>query len=110
MKLLPLLSIALAGLCVAGTARAHGDVRCDVPGTEWQPQMALQSKLTAEGWRVRKVQVDNGCFEVYGFDAKGARVEAWFDPKSFERVLPADPGRGDEVTGASATCLSVRPG
>ncbi len=45
--------------------------------------------LVNEGWRVRKVKVENGCYEVYGFDAKGERVEVFFDPKTFERVLPA---------------------
>jgi hypothetical protein len=77
-------------LGAAGSALAHGDVRCTTPKAEWQPQMALQTKLVGEGWKVRKVQVENGCYEVYGFDAKGARVEAFFDPKTFERVMPAD--------------------
>lgn len=87
-KLSPLL-IALLFVGATGAARAHSDVKCEVPKTEWKPQMELQSKLVGEGWRVRKVQVENGCFEVYGFDEKGARVEAWFNPKTFDRVMPA---------------------
>ena len=78
----------------ATAALAHGDVRCDVPKAEWKPQMELQSKLVGEGWKVRKVQVENGCYEVYGFDAKGERVEAFFNPKTFERVMAAaEPAR-----------------
>lgn len=87
-KFLPAL-IALLSFGLVGAARAHGDVKCDVAKSEWKQQMELQSKLVGEGWRVRKVQVDNGCFEVYGFDDKGARVEAWFNPKTFERVMPS---------------------
>jgi hypothetical protein len=88
-KLLLPAIIATLYFGVAGAAHAHGDVKCDVPKSEWKQQMELQSKLVGEGWRVRKVQVDKGCFEVYGFDDKGARVEAWFNPKTFERVMPS---------------------
>ncbi len=78
-------ALLLAG--VAGAAQAHGDVECPkVPKEEWKPQMDLQKKLTDEGWRVRQVKVWNTCYEVYGFDARGERVEAFFNPKTFERV------------------------
>ena len=87
-KILPSLA-ALLALASTGAALAHGDVACDVPKAERKQQMELQAKLVGEGWRVRKVQLDNGCYEVYGFDDKGARVEAWFNPKTFERVLPS---------------------
>lgn len=90
MKSTPSLFSALALTFLAGAASAHGEVKCDTPKAEWQPQMALQAKLVNEGWKVRKVQVFGGCYEVYGFDAQGGRVEAFFNPKTFERVLPAD--------------------
>jgi hypothetical protein len=70
----------------AGSALAHGDFKCDVPKTEWKPQMELQRKLIDEGWRVRQVKTDNGCYEVYGFDANGKRMEAYFNPKTFEKI------------------------
>lgn len=83
-----LLAAVLAALAF-GAAQAHGDVKCSTPKAEWRGQMELQSKLVNEGWRVRKVKVENGCYEVYGFDPKGQKAEAFFDPKSFERVMPA---------------------
>ncbi|MBC7993521.1 MAG: PepSY domain-containing protein [Rhizobacter sp.] len=89
MKTTPLFVAAVAGTLFAGAAFAHGDVKCDIPKAEWKGQMELQAKLVNEGWKVRKVKVENGCYEVYGFDAKGERAEAFFDPKTFERVLPA---------------------
>ncbi len=84
-----LVALTLGVLC-AGLAHAHGDVKCTTPKAEWRGQMELQAKLVSEGWKVRKVKVENGCYEVYGFDAKGERAEAFFDPKTFERVMPAD--------------------
>ncbi len=37
---------------------------------------------------MRQVKTYNGCYEVYGLDDKGAQVEAFFHPKTFERVQP----------------------
>lgn len=83
---------ALAPLLLAVTASAafaHGNVSCPaMPKEEKQPQMALQKKLEGEGWKVRKVQNYNGCYEVYGFDGSGKKAEAFFNPKTFERVYP----------------------
>ena len=65
----------------------HDKVRCEpVAKEEMKPQMDLQRKLTAEGWKVRQVKNFNGCYEVYGFDASGKRVEAFFNPKTFDKV------------------------
>ncbi|MEO8151569.1 MAG: PepSY domain-containing protein [Rhizobacter sp.] len=89
MKPIASLITVIVSTLAASAAVAHGDVKCDAPKAEWKPQMELQSKLVAEGWKVRKVQVYGGCYEVYGFDAKGERAEAFFDPKTFDRVMPA---------------------
>ena len=84
-----LITVALA--FAASTAFAHGNVSCPVvPKEEKQPQMALQKKLEGEGWKVRVVKNYNNCYEVYGFDDKGAKAEAFFHPKTFERVYPED--------------------
>jgi hypothetical protein len=65
----------------------HDKVRCEaVPKVEFRPQMELQRQLTATGWKVRQVKEFNGCYEVYGFDEKGQRTEAFFHPKTFEKV------------------------
>ena len=83
--------LSFVALLAATAAHAqyieHGDVRCAaMPKEEMRPQMELQRKLVGEGWRVRKVQTYNGCYEVYGFDDKGERVEAFFNPKTFETI------------------------
>ncbi|NCT84509.1 MAG: PepSY domain-containing protein [Comamonadaceae bacterium] len=76
----------LLALAASG-AFAHGNVSCPaMPKEEKQPQMALQKKLEGEGWRVRQVKNSNGCYEVYGFDGQGKKAEAFFNPKTFERV------------------------
>jgi hypothetical protein len=65
----------------------HDKVRCEaVAKDEMRPQMELQRKLSGEGWKVRQVKNFNGCYEVYGFDDKGQRTEAFFHPKSFDMI------------------------
>ena len=85
-----LLAIALfvAGAASADVALAHGNVSCDVPRAERRPALELQKELKKQGWTVRKIQVLNGCYEVYGYDANDKRVEAFFNPKTFERIRP----------------------
>ena len=86
MKQSSLLCAAVLTLA-AGTALAHGDFNCDVPKAEWRPQMELQRKLLADGWKkVRQVKTENGCYEVYGFDEGGERAEVFFNPKTFEKI------------------------
>ena len=80
---------AVLVLAFTAGAQAHGSIKCEpVPKAEMKPQADLQKDLTDQGWRVRKVKDYRGCYEVYGFDDKGAKVEAFFDPKTFERVEP----------------------
>ena len=86
--LLTALALAVTALS-ASSAFAHGNVSCPVvPKEEKKGQMELQKKLEGEGWKVRKVQNYNNCYEVYGFDGQGKKAEAFFNPKTFERVYP----------------------
>lgn len=74
-------------LCAAGAVFAHGNVQCPAsPKAEWKPHTELQAKLVKEGWTVRRMEVTPTCYEVYGKDPQGKRIEAFFDPKTLERV------------------------
>ena len=70
-----------------GVSHAQHAERCDpIPKEEWKPQAELERKLTDEGWKISRVKIENGCYEVYGRDAKGNRRETFFHPKTFEIV------------------------
>lgn len=83
-----LLKTLIATLLIAPTAAlAHGDVQCNKhPKEEWRSHLELQQKLEKEGWVVRRMEKTNTCYEVYAKTPEGKRVEAFFDPKTFERV------------------------
>lgn len=69
-------------------AQASGKLKCEAgPESGWKSRDALESKLKKEGWAVRKSKVDGGCYEVYGTTPDGDRVEAYFHPVTFEKLL-----------------------
>lgn len=75
-------------LCVAaglGSA-AMASEKCDVPMANWQPREALMAKLQADGWQVRSIKTEDGCYEAYAINAEGKKVEAYFDPKTLDVV------------------------
>jgi len=81
------LTLSLALLLAAPTlAHAHGDFKCTEPAAEWKKRDELVSKLEKEGWQIRKIKIDNGCYEVYGFDKQGTKKESYFNPKTLELV------------------------
>lgn len=80
------LAASLLALAAPG-ARAHGDVQCRAyPKSEWRSHNELNAKLVKDGWQIRRMEVTPTCYEVYGKDPQGKRVEAFFDVKTFERV------------------------
>lgn len=81
------LLIALFVLLAAGGAQATGLATCDSgPKEGWQPATKLELQLKDRGWTVRRIKEDGGCYEVYGLDDKGQRVEAYFHPVTLAPV------------------------
>jgi len=88
-----LTTAALAVAALAATpAAATGKMTCNAPQKSWKSMAALETKLKKDGWEVRKSKVDGGCYEVYGTDPQGRRVEAYFHPVSFKMLLSSRRG------------------
>jgi hypothetical protein len=79
-------SFALIALALATPALATGKMTCAAKPEARKPIEALTADLTRQGWKVSKAKVDGGCFEVYGVTPEGDRVEAYFDPVTFEKL------------------------
>jgi hypothetical protein len=82
-----MVSAALSVALAAGPAAATGKMTCDAPQAQWKSLAKLEASLEKQGWQVRKSKVDGGCYEVYGTDPQGNRVEAYFHPVSFKKLL-----------------------
>lgn len=93
MRILILAAAAAAAvLAVPQAASATGKMTCNAPQASWKSMGTLESKLKKDGWQVRKAKVDGGCYEVYGTDPQGRRVEAYFHPVSFKLLLSSRRG------------------
>lgn len=69
----------LVGLGAMGMALADDD-DCRVPMADWQPREAVQNMAEAQGWTVRRIKTDDGCYEIKGRDAQGREIEVKVDP------------------------------
>ena len=78
MKSLTFTGAVLAGLVFSGTALAAED--CTDPVADWQPRETLRLQLEQHGWEVRRIKVDDGCYEVRGVDNNGNAFKAKFAP------------------------------
>ncbi len=69
----------LAGIAAAGVALADDD-DCNVAMSNWQPREAVKAMAEAQGWSVRRIKTDDGCYEIDGRDAQGREIEVKVDP------------------------------
>ncbi len=77
----------VAAVLPASVAHATGLATCDSgPQAGWQSQAKLEKQLLDSKWQVRRIKVDGGCYEVYGINDKGERVEAYFHPVTLDPV------------------------
>jgi hypothetical protein len=88
-----ILTAAAAFAFSASPAAATGKMTCDAPQKQWKKLTSLEAQLKKQGWQVRKSKVDGGCYEVYGTDPQGNRVEAYFHPVTFKKLLVSRRGQ-----------------
>ncbi|TBW57602.1 PepSY domain-containing protein [Marinobacter halodurans] len=78
-----LLACALLATAFA-SAHVVADEDCFEPVTDWQPKSQLREALQSRGWQVKRIKVDDGCYEVEGRNDQGKRVEARFSPSTLK--------------------------
>jgi hypothetical protein len=89
MKLLNTLTVI--AIAAAGPALAEG--KCTNAATsKWQPKSALQSRLEADGFKVRQIKVEGGCYEVYATDKEGKRANMAYNAETLEKLDNAEAG------------------
>ncbi|MGA0582889.1 MAG: PepSY domain-containing protein [Castellaniella sp.] len=77
-----LLAVSLAG----AVAPALADEDCDVPVERWQNRDAVSQMARQKGWDLKRIKIDDGCYEVRGQDAGGRAFKAKLDPETLEIV------------------------
>ncbi len=89
MKLLS--ALAIFAVAAAGPAFAEG--KCtNAPKSKWPPRSALESQLQADGFKVRQIKVEGGCYEVYATDKDGKRANMAYNAETLQKLDNAEAG------------------
>ncbi|MBX6322498.1 MAG: PepSY domain-containing protein [Rhodospirillaceae bacterium] len=89
-RFLPLAALA-ATAGVGLPALAGEDLACgDAPRSQWLSQDAVKAKLVEQKYDVRRLKVEDGCYEAHAIGPDGARVEVYLNPVSGEVVRKKD--------------------
>ena len=88
---LALTILACVAALSAGPARA--DDECFVPMADWKPREAIAAVAARYGWTVRRIKIDDGCYEIDGTDAIGQRIEVTVHPSTLE-IIQIEPKDG----------------
>lgn len=85
MKLIKSL-VALAAMSFSVAAFAGPE--CTKEAKEkWKDQTEFQKSLTDQGYKIKVFKVTKGdCYEIYGWDKAGKKVEIYFNPVTGEKV------------------------
>lgn len=74
-------TIAAAIALLSGTAAIAGPTCTDAPEARWIPQTTMLRQLVDAGYTLERFQVTKGnCYELYGTDKDGNRVEIYHNP------------------------------
>jgi hypothetical protein len=77
-----LATIASAALFGAvHSASGSGLATCDSGDpSSWKTEDQLKAQLVTEGYEVRRIKIDGGCYEAYVIDASGEMTERYYNP------------------------------
>jgi hypothetical protein len=54
--------------------------------SKWQSRDAVRNMARDQGWDVRRIKIDDGCYKIKGYDASGREIEAKIDPATLQVV------------------------
>ena len=83
----PLVSAAILGAACLFSAHAFAKADCKAyPKSEWMSEADAKAKILAQGYTINKFKVDGNCYEIYGKNKEGKKVEIYYDAKTLEPV------------------------
>ena len=63
------------------TSTAQAKKNCtDEPKEKWMAIEEFKKQKEAEGYQIRKFKQPGTCYEIYGIDKSGKKVEVYFNP------------------------------
>lgn len=85
------LILIISNLCFLSFAYS-GPQCTDKPEDSWQKQESFKANLIKEGYKIKVFKKTKGnCYEIYGWDKDGNKVEIYFNPITGEKVKERKP-------------------
>jgi hypothetical protein len=56
------------------------------PKNEWMSEADAKAKIESQGYKIQKFKIDGNCYEIYGTNKEGKKVEIYFDTRTLEVV------------------------
>lgn len=77
------LKIATMTLALVSTTAAFAGPTCTVPQEKWMKESDFRVMQEKQGYQIKTFKVSKGkCYEIYGLDKNGKKVEIYFDPST----------------------------
>lgn len=68
-------------ILVLGSGTTLAKKNCtDQPKEKWMTEVDFKKKVEAEGYKIRKFKQPGTCYEIYGQNKEGKKVEIYFNP------------------------------
>jgi hypothetical protein len=77
--------VLVAAVGFSGAAFAKADCAAH-PKSEWIKESDARAQLEAQGYKIKKFKVDDNCYEIYGHNKDGKKVEIYYDTKTLAVV------------------------
>ena len=72
-----------ATLTLLLSATAFAGPTCNVPEDKWMKEADFKTMIEGQGYKIKTFKVSKGkCYEIYGTDKAGKKVEIYFDPST----------------------------
>jgi len=87
MKSLALILSVSSLYSVLGAPAALAGADCAAhPKSEWISEADMKKRLVEQGYEIKKFKIDGNCYEIYGKNKEGKKVEIYFDTKTGDIV------------------------
>jgi hypothetical protein len=78
-----IISRIAATLTLLLSATAFAGPTCNVPEDKWMKEADFKAMVEGQGYKIKTFKVSKGkCYEIYGTDKAGKKVEIYFDPST----------------------------
>ncbi|MBC7414870.1 MAG: PepSY domain-containing protein [Herminiimonas sp.] len=69
------------------TGTAMAGAKCPAnPKSEWLTEADARARIETQGYKIKKFKIDGNCYEIYGHDKAGKKVEIYYDTKTLAVV------------------------